>query len=162
LTGFFIKNSLDQGELDEALERIDDIAERCRTQGYGLAALYTTCAQIFSILFEMSRYAEVGSEGEELIKEWEKLLPSGATTKTAQDEASFSVGGKNEEAISANDQDEGSISMELLTEKKIGRHKCGEFVLDIVRVAVRHRPGSLLHDRMSEQARLRTLTRLAF
>jgi hypothetical protein len=85
-----------------------------------------------------------------------------STIKTAQDEESFSVGAKDEEAISAHDQDEESINMEFLTEKRIGPHKCWEFVLDVIPVAVRHRPGTLLHDRMSEQVRLRTLTRLAF
>ncbi len=228
LTGFFTKNLLDPGESDEALQVVDDIAERCRTQGYGLAAIYTTCTPRFRILFEMGMYTEVGSEGEELIKEWEKLLPSidslpvkltygltslrgltGAvcanlgklgkaedyihyaliewenkfgpsgidtlayarnyitnlkhahwtgssdtesTIKTTQDKGSLSVGGKDEEAISADDQDEESISMESLIEKRIGPHKCWEFVLDVVRVAVR---GTLLHDRMSEQVRLR-------
>jgi len=55
------------------------------------------------------------------------------------------------------------VSAWSLTERRIGPHKCGEFVLNIVRVAVRHRPGTtLLHDRMSDQVRPRTLTMLAF
>ncbi len=76
LTGFLTENLSAQGKLDEALQVIDDIAERCTTQGYGLAAIYITCTPRFIILFAMGRYTEVRSEGEELMKEWEKLLLS--------------------------------------------------------------------------------------